>query len=112
MKVKSMQSVAAQPVEMDGAEGASIRVMIGPNDGAPNFVMRVFELAPGGHTPRHAHAWEHEVYILSGSCTIRGPAGDVLVKTGEFAYLAPDEEHQFDNTGREPMRFICVVPKS
>jgi quercetin dioxygenase-like cupin family protein len=41
-------------------------VVIGKQDGAQNFSMRVFEIAPGGHTPKHAHPWEHEMFIMRG----------------------------------------------
>ena len=33
--------------------------------------MRQFELAPGGHTPRHTHAHEHEVFVLEGAGVVR-----------------------------------------
>ncbi|MGD0022688.1 MAG: hypothetical protein ABSC54_10345 [Smithellaceae bacterium] len=39
------------------------RVVIGKNDRTNNFCMHIFEIAPGGHTPRHTHAWEHEMVI-------------------------------------------------
>ena len=28
--------------------------------------MRQFEVAPGGHTPKHSHGHEHEVFVLEG----------------------------------------------
>ena len=34
--------------------------------------MRIFEVEPEGYTPRHAHDWEHEILVHSGS-------GQVLV---------------------------------
>lgn len=30
---------------------------------------------------------------------------------GDFAFVAPEELHQFRNAGDEPFRFICAVPK-
>ena len=41
------------------AHGAEMRVVIGPEENAPNFVMRVFELQPGAASPYHTHPWEH-----------------------------------------------------
>ena len=52
---------------MPGATGCQVRWLVGPGDGAPNFAMREFEVAPGGHTPRHSHPYEHEVFVLQGS---------------------------------------------
>jgi mannose-6-phosphate isomerase-like protein (cupin superfamily) len=33
------------------------------------------------------------------------------VAYGYFAYIPAGEEHGFENTGEEPFRFICVIPK-
>ena len=44
------------PLERYG-EGMEKRVMIGPQQGAPNFVMRVFDLPPGASSPYHSHDW-------------------------------------------------------
>ena len=57
-----LKSVAADK-EGNPAEGTSIQVLTA--DG-PNFVMREFTIAPGGHTPHHTHPWEHHTYILAG----------------------------------------------
>ena len=29
--------------------------------------MRQFDVDPGGHTPKHTHGHEHEVYVLEGT---------------------------------------------
>ena len=55
---------------MEGAAGCRVRWLIGEGDKAPNFAMREFEVAPGGHTPKHFHDYEHEVYVLAGRGTI------------------------------------------
>ena len=51
---------------MPGAQGCSIRWLVGEAEGAPNFAMRQFEVAVGGHTPKHSHPYEHEVFVLEG----------------------------------------------
>ena len=111
MKVKIAQDVEARKVEMDGAEGVTMRMLIGPDDGAVNFNMRMFELAPGGHTPRHSHRWEHEVYVLAGEGVVRTSEGDRPISPGCCVLVQPDEEHQFANTGTGPLRFLCLVPR-
>jgi quercetin dioxygenase-like cupin family protein len=30
---------------------------------------------------------------------------------GSVVFVPPDEEHQFQNTGPEIVKFICLVPK-
>ena len=66
MKVQHYQQVSSEPVEMEGAHGCTVRWLLGPRDGAPNFAMRQFDVAVGGYTPRHHHPYEHEVFVLEG----------------------------------------------
>ena len=67
MKVIHCEQIEAAPVETEGAVDCRMCCLIGPDDAAPSFSMRQFEVAPGGHTPKHAHAYEHEVFVLEGS---------------------------------------------
>ena len=112
MKIKRADGVRAFPVEMDGAEGVDIRLLVNEDDGAPNFIMRQFDVAADGHTPRHAHDWEHECYILSGSGVVAARDGEKPVSAGDCVYIPPGDEHQFRNTGAEPLRFLCLIPRS
>jgi len=110
MNIKVAEKVTARRVQMDGAADVSMRMLIGPDDGAPNFNMRMFELAPGGHTPLHRHAWEHEVYILAGSGTLRTEDGDRPIAAGNCVFVPCEDLHQFANTGGATLRFLCLVP--
>ena len=58
MKITPYTQAQATHFDREPAKGIAARVVIGKSDGANNFCMRVFEIAPGGHTPRHSHAWE------------------------------------------------------
>ncbi len=86
------------------------RILIGPAEGAPSFVMRKFTVGVGGCSPYHAHPWEHEVYILSGQGEVRFADGSRLVDPGDFAFVPADDEHQFVNVGQQPLEFLCMVP--
>jgi quercetin dioxygenase-like cupin family protein len=111
MKLVRKGEVELKAVEADKqgnpAEGTFVQVLV--PDG-PNFVMRVFTLKPGGHTPSHSHPWEHEVYVLSGKGRTEGESSCDLA-AGDAVYVAPDEVHSFVNAGDEDIRFICVIPK-
>ena len=96
MKHVHYDEVEAKDVEMAGAEGVKVRWLISAEDGAPNFYMRRFELDPGGHTPRHSHAWEHEVYILEGEGMIFGNGEERPFRAGDVVYMPPGEVHHFD----------------
>ena len=112
MKIQKAAGVVAEPVECEGAKGVRKRVLIGPGDGAPLFCMRQFTVAPGGHTPRHAHDWEHEVYVLSGRGKAVGADGERSVASGDCVFVPAGEVHQFLCTGAEALVFLCLVPNS
>jgi len=97
-------------MEMEGAQGVAMRVLIGPETGAPTFVMRLFEVEPGGHTPLHEHGWEHEVFVLAGEGEVASPDGVSELRPGTAVFVAPGETHQFINRGRETLRFLCLIP--
>jgi len=84
---------------------AEKRVVIGPKQGAPNFVMRVIDMAPGA-SYSHSHDWEHEVFVLSGEATLTGEDGEKQVKPDDVIYIAPFEKHGLANRGQEVFRFI------
>lgn len=111
MKIKIAEEVPAEAVNVEGAVDVKIRLLIHEAEQAPNFYMRQFTVAPGGQTPRHTHAWEHEVYVLSGSGTIVTAEGDVSLSAGQAVYVAPNDDHQFRNTGDEDLKFLCLIPK-
>ncbi len=96
--------------EEQGVNGVKMRRVIAEKEGAENFVMRVFEVDPGGNTPLHSHAWEHEVFILSGNGTVVNQAGEHEVKTGDVVFVPGGEKHQFRNPGDKPWEFICLIP--
>ena len=110
MKVVNCQEIEAAPVEMDGAAGCKIRCLIGEPDGAPSFSMRQFEIAPGGYTPKHSHAHEHEVYILAGTGVVWEGDVEHPLGPGTTVYVDPNTVHQFQNTGSGPLRFLCLIP--
>jgi quercetin dioxygenase-like cupin family protein len=110
MHVAKWDEVEAKGVSEQGAEGVTLRVLMGENVGAPTCAMRRFDVAPGGRTPYHAHPWEHEVYVLSGKGKVRRAGGESAVEGGSFVYVAPGEEHSFANVGEEPFVFLCVIP--
>jgi len=62
-----------KPEEVGGeAKNTTVRWLIAEKEGAPNFHMRLFEVAPGGSTPHHSHDWEHEIFIVEGAGKLVG----------------------------------------
>ncbi len=112
MKVEHNTKTPNHLVEMEGASGCQMRLLVGEKETAPNFAMRQFEIEPGGQTPKHHHPYEHECYILEGNGTILDGDTPKDLSAGDVIYVAPDDVHQFRNTGSDPLRFLCLIPNS
>jgi len=109
MRLVHYTDVEAQEVEA-GAKGVTIRWLIDENAGGENFCMRHFEIAPGGYTPHHEHAWEHEVFILEGTGEVLSGETPHAFRPGDAILVPGGEKHQFRNTGETPVRLLCLVP--
>jgi len=109
MKLFHHMSVEVEEVP-EPAVGVKVRWLINRETGAPNFAMRLFEMEPGGSTPRHTHPWEHEVFVLAGSGVVLGEEEEKPFKPGDVVFVPSGEEHQFRNIGDEIVRFLCLIP--
>jgi quercetin dioxygenase-like cupin family protein len=112
MRINHYEQVESQVVTMEGAVGCQVRWLIGEQDGAPSFAMRQFEVAPGGHTPRHHHPYEHEVFVLEGGGAVFSGNAWHPLQAGDVVLVKPGEVHQFKNDGELPLKFLCLVPNS
>ncbi len=112
MKVTSTRNIDQRPVEMPGSSGCHVRWLIGEEDEAPNFAMREFQVDPGGHTPRHHHPYEHEVYVVAGQGTVHEGDKAHRISAGDVVLVRPNEVHQFRNDSDQPLRFLCLIPNA
>jgi quercetin dioxygenase-like cupin family protein len=112
MKVAASIDIIENPVTDTEAENVFMKMLAGPADGAENFFLRQFRVAPGGYTPLHQHDWEHEVFILSGRGEVHSGQGPRTIAAGHVVFIPPGERHQFKNTGASDLEFLCIVPAS
>jgi quercetin dioxygenase-like cupin family protein len=110
MKINPYTQAQATHFDSEVAKGIAARVVIGKREGANNFCMRVFEIAPGGHTPKHSHDWEHEMFIHSGEGEVYGNDRWNPIASGTVVFMPGNEEHQLRNTGKELLVVVCVIP--
>ncbi|MCK4236569.1 MAG: cupin domain-containing protein [Candidatus Krumholzibacteria bacterium] len=110
MKISDAMHVEAEKVTTEGAENVTIRWLISEKDGADRFHMRLFEIEPGGKTPLHSHAWEHEVYILEGRGKLIFEDKEKEFSGGFFIFVPEGKEHSFINIGDGTLKFLCLVP--
>lgn len=114
MLIRNINDSEMTPVTMPGVQGATMAMMVGRADGAPNFALRQFKVEPGGFTPRHSHDYEHEVVILEGSGTVLLEGQERPIRAGDIIYVPAEQEHQFKaapgGTPTAGLRFLCLVP--
>lgn len=111
MVIRNIDDSPKSPVQMEGVKGVRMAVMVGRQDGAPNFALRSFDVEPGGHSPRHRHDYEHEVFIVEGTGEVLLEGEYRPIRKGDVIYVPADHEHQF-RAGGQGMRFLCLVPMS
>lgn len=106
--VKRASEVAYESV--DAAEGLRKGVLLDESDGAPNFAIRRFELAPGSEVPTHTNAVEHEQHVLAGEYVVGIGEEEYTVTAGDSLLIPAGVEHWYRNEGDEPGAFLCAVP--
>lgn len=100
------------PEKYEGGEfvGVVKQVLIGRQDGAPNFVIRYFRIEPGGHSQLERHPHDHGVVILHGRAKVQ--LNDEFHELGplDVVYVGGNDLHQFRNIGEDALGFLCVIP--
>jgi quercetin dioxygenase-like cupin family protein len=109
MKVFNYKTVNAENADCC-PEKTQIRRLITKEMGAPNFVMRLFEMEPDGFSPLHTHAWEHEIFVLEGEGIVFDGENTIPFQEGDVAFVPPNEMHQFKNNSEKPLKFLCLIP--
>ena len=111
MKINLNSEIPSPLVQMEGAHNVRMKILIGPEDGSGNIIMRHFFVAPGGNTPYHQHNYEHVIKIEHG----RGVAVDYegkehVVQEGQSLFVKPGDLHQFRNPYDSDFEFLCIIP--
>lgn len=109
--VRKIDEVQSSPVGR--SRDASIQVLIGPQEGAPNFNLRCFTLEAGGMIPAHRHTdIEHEQVVLEGEMVLGLGDQEVTVTSGDCVLIPSGTVHWYENRGSVPVRFLCIVPRT
>ncbi len=110
MKIEHYKNIDLEQISDPNTKGVTKRVLISAKDGAPNFTMRMFHVEPGGYTFHHSHNFEHEVFIVEGKGEVVTSDGIKPFEEGFTIFVKPGEKHQFRNTGKTQMTFLCSIP--
>ena len=104
------EDVEVETYEQGGAIGGTKQVLLGSRDGSVNFGLRYYEIEVRGQSSFDRHEHDHGVYILRGKARLLMGWDVVEVGVGDVIYIPPNEEHQFENIGDEPLGFLCAAP--
>lgn len=105
--VKRSTDVPCAPVAAGSATETA--VLIGPEDGAPNFAMRRFTMGEGGGMPRHTNRVEHEQYVVRGRATVTIGDAAHAVEAGDVLLIPAGAPHSYQVV-EAPFEFLCMVP--
>ena len=86
------------------------KIVAGKDDGYNNFVIRHFEMKPGGHGFMHHHDYEHGIFVLSGQTTLIVDGEEQQVGQGDTFVIPSEKLHLMVNTGDKSFVFICIIP--
>jgi quercetin dioxygenase-like cupin family protein len=86
-----------------------MQVLLGPEDGAPNFAMRRFIMGAGGGMPRHTNTVEHQQYVLRGRARVTIEDQEYQVEPGTVLLIPAGARHDYQVL-RAPFEFLCLVP--
>jgi quercetin dioxygenase-like cupin family protein len=100
-----------EPQEVKAGTAARSQVLIGSDDGAPNFAMRRFIMGEGGGMPRHTNEVEHEQYVLKGRARV-GIGESVFEVAADDVLYIPARTPHFYEVLEAPFEFLCMVPNS
>jgi quercetin dioxygenase-like cupin family protein len=107
--VKQAGQVALKNVAAGTA--TETQVLIGPDDGAPNFALRRFVMGQGGGMPRHTNTVEHEQYVLRGRASVGIGNRTYRVGPNDVLYIPAGTPHHYEVL-EAPFEFLCVVPNA
>jgi len=104
-------STAVETKTVAAGTSTEVQVLLGADDGAPNFAMRRFIMGAGGGMPRHTNEVEHEQYVLTGRARIRVADELLEVTAGDVLYIPAGAPHSYEVL-EAPFEFLCMVPNA
>jgi len=92
-----------------GGKATQMQMLIGPEDGVPNFVMRRFIMDEGGGMPTHTNETEHEQYVLRGRAEVGIDNEIHEVRAGDVVFIPAGMPHYYKVLDA-PFEFLCMIP--
>lgn len=98
-------------IHTDQVDHVIKHVLVGPDDGAPNFVIRYFHVPVGDNTFYDQHPHEHGIVILHGKAKVQIKNAFYELGPLDAIFISGGDTHQLTNIGEEPLGFLCVITR-
>lgn len=87
-------------------QGASARVVLGPDTGASQFNLMVVEYVPGGLIELHDHAFEEGFFFLDGQIEASLEGSTHMLGAGDYCWSGVGSPHGLVNRSPAPVRWL------
>jgi quercetin dioxygenase-like cupin family protein len=105
------EGVTPHLIHTEEIQGIFKHVLVGPEEGAPTFVIRYFHVPVGDNTFYDQHPHEHGIVILYGKARVQLNAEFHELGPLDAIFIAGEDVHQLVNIGDTPLGFLCVIPR-
>lgn len=110
MYVTSVRAAKSVKFLEEGSRGVRMRQLVGREDGARKTAMHELTFGRGGFSAKHRHEWDHQLVVTAGRGLAVIDGKKLPLKPGVVLLVQSDEEHQFFQQGRAPLKFLTVTP--
>ncbi len=94
MYISHIDEISSKRIENEVTSGVTKQVLVSPEQGWGDYVMRRFVLDAGGYAPKHSHPWPHIVYVLEGEGVLFFEGEEHPLSGGSVSYVPSDTLHQ------------------
>ncbi len=110
MYTTTVRAVAPVRFLEEGSHNVRMRQLVGREDGARHTSVHELIFGKGGFSAPHRHKWEHELVVTAGRGVAIVDGKRISLRPGLVLLVEDNEEHQFGQLGKEPLRFLTVTP--
>ncbi len=86
--------------------GASLKVLVGPQDGATQLLLMVVQYVEGGFIGPHDHAFEEGFLFVAGEMEATLEGETHTLRPGDWCWSGVGSVHSFRNPGSAPVRWL------
>ena len=110
MYTTTLRSVAPVRFLEEGSHNVRMRQLVGREDGARHTSVHELVFGKGAFSAPHRHRWEHELVVTAGRGVAIVDGKRITLRPGVVLLVEDDEEHQFLQRGKGPLKFLTVTP--